>query len=463
MVVTDSGWARLLRGRSFVSLLYAGALSLAAPVATTVVLIWSVAHAYPISTPNHVAYSALALAFLGLAATLPTLAAQALSGALADRFNRRRLMLAVNGVALLSTLAIAAVLVWDPESAISLPGPTGFYLPTWMVIIYPLSATQTVATTIFRPTFNASIPRLVPPEDLGNANGLVYANALVLSVVTALGVTGLILLIGRGPALLLPVVIFAATEVLLLTLRADLDAPERPPPRTFLWDAAEGYRYLWRNRALFEITVTALAINFFSAVAFVELGLYVTEWLGSASPVWVGALYAAASLGSAVGTLAVNRLGFERRAGRFLVLLTLMQGLAVVGLGLSHTIWVSVPVMFLFGVFPGMYTTVFLSTVQATVPNRLLGRVFAADEIGSYSMVPVGQYTGGVITIALSVQWVYLIAGIGTVGVGAVMAGLRDLRRLGFEPKGGAVPPEPLPSTTVVLEGSSGLDAGAGR
>jgi hypothetical protein len=81
-----------------------------------------------------------------------------------------------------------------------------------------------------------------------------------------------------------------------------------------------------------------------------------------------------------------------------------------------------------------MTTTVFLATVQATVPDEVLGRVFAADEVGSYSMVPPGQYAGGLITLATSVQFTYLLAGAGTVATGVIMAGLKSLRAMGFDP-----------------------------
>jgi hypothetical protein len=96
-----------------------------------------------------------------------------------------------------------------------------------------------------------------------------------------------------------------------------------------------------------------------------------------------------------------------------------------------------------------MYMTVFLATLQATVPNELLGRVLAADEVGSYAMVPFGQYFGGILTLTLgSAQTPFLIAGAGTIAVGLLMLTLRKLRSLGFEPHGAhatgtAEPPVP--------------------
>ena len=89
-----------------------------------------------------------------------------------------------------------------------------------------------------------------------------------------------------------------------------------------------------------------------------------------------------------------------------------------------------------------MITTIFLSTVQATVPDEVMGRVFSADEVGSYALVPAGQYTGGLLTVAVGVQGTYLSAGGAIIGFGLIMvASFGALRRLGYRPA------EPPPSS----------------
>lgn len=431
----------------------AGALSMAAPTAVLVVLTWEVATAYPGALGAHVEYGALALSFLGLSAALPTLGAATISGTLADRLNRRRLLRATNAIALVATLGLAVDLLAGPRAAVALPGPSGFYLPAWLIVAYPLWAVVTAMTTIFRPTFNAAIPRLLSPAEFGTANGIVYALAIGTSVGATIGATALLQSTGSTWALGVPMALFVATQLVLTAVRADLNPEPTALRRRFLADAREGYAYLARNRGILEITLTALAINFLSAVAFVELGLYVTSWLHSLSAIDLGAMIAGSSVGSGIGTLAVNHLRFEPKAGKLLVVLVAGQGLSVLALAFVHSVWLALPDMVLFGVFPGMYTTVFLSTLQATVPNRVLGRVFAADEVGSYAMVPVGQYAGGLITVAAGVQAVYIVAGLGTMAVGGVMAALRDLRRLAFEP----LTPEANPTAAAAEETASAL------
>ncbi|MFI5418972.1 MAG: MFS transporter [Candidatus Lutacidiplasmatales archaeon] len=449
----------LTSNRQFRYLLLGGAFSFGAPTATLVVLIWSVAVAYPSTVSSPTAFAALALSFLGLAATLPTLGTAFFSGTLADRLDRLWLLRLTNALALAATLGLAFVLMMRPGGSIALPGPPGYYLPLWVLELYPLWALSTASTTVFRPTFNASVPRLVSTAELGRANGLVYASALIVSVGGSLLTTALVGWVGAAMALAVPATLFALTQLFMLPIRGDFrPAPDRPK-RRFLQDAQEGYRYLWRRKALLQLTLSALAINFFSAVAFVELGLYVSFWLGADRALYVGAMVAGSSLGAFVGTLLINRFRFESRAGRVLAVLTVFQGVAVLGLAFERTIWLSVPDIFFFGVFPGMATTVLLATVQATVPDEMLGRVFAADEVGSYAMVPPGQYAGGLITIATGVQFTYILAGAGTIAIGLVMAGLRSLRALAFDPHvRGPVSeaPGPPPGATADYPAQSG-------
>jgi hypothetical protein len=91
--------------------------------------------------------------------------------------------------------------------------------------------------------------------------------------------------------------------------------------------------------------------------------------------------------------------------------------------------------MFVYGMMPGMIQTVVISTIQATVPDAMMGRVFSADEVGSYALVPFGQSAGGLLTLDIGVQGTYLAAGGAIVFFGLLAAvSFGALRRLGFEP-----------------------------
>jgi hypothetical protein len=398
-----------------------------------VVLLYCIALAYP---PAHrETYGALALAFLGLSSTLPTLASAFFSGALADRYDRARLMKTINLVSLLATAGLAVDLVVLPSQRLPLPGPAGFYLPLWVLLLYPGWAAVAASTTLFRPAFNASVPRLVASSDLPSANGAIYAIAAVLSGAASLGVGVALTFVAAAYALGLAFLLFFATQVALAFVRTDLSVSRSVADRSLAKEATDGYAYLVKRRGLLELTITALVTNFLSAVALVELALYVASWLDLSQGFWYGAIVGTSTIGVAVGFATAPRLRFESRAGRAIIVFTLVMGLAILALGLVRSIWLALPIVFVYGLMPGMITTVFLSTIQATVPDRMMGRVFSADEVGSMALIPVGQYTGGLLTLSVGVQGTYLDAGGAIVLFGLVIAtAFGSMRRLGYHP-----------------------------
>lgn len=392
-----------------------------------------IAVAYP--SGERLTFGALALSFLGLSSTLPTLAAAFFSGALADRYDRGRVLRTVNLASLLVTAGLVTDIAALPANRIPVPGPAGFYLPLWTLLLYPGWAGVAVCSTLFRPAFNSSVPRMVDPADLPTANGSIYAVAAGLSAAMSV-LVGVVLTVA-APAYALGVgfLLFFATQVALLFVRADLSVARRGPARSLSREAAQGYSYLVKRRWLFEITITGLVVNFLAALALVELALYTTSWLGLGQGIWYGSMVAASTAGVAVGLMVAPRLHFEPHAGRAIISLLLAMGLAIFALGVVRSIWFALPIMFVFGLMPGMVTTVFLSTIQATVPDEMMGRVFSADEVGSMALIPVGQWSGGILTFAIGVQGTFLGAGAAIVVFGLVcVAGFGSLRRLGYNP-----------------------------
>jgi MFS family permease len=431
-VPTLSRYSEILRRPSFRPFLAVGAFQFAAPSTVLVVLLFVVALAYPASEGG---FSAIALAFLGLSSAIPTFVAAFFSGALADRSDRAELMRAVNLVSLLGVTAAVADLVFAPSQTIALPITSGFYLPLWLLLLYPCWATIVASATLFRPAYNTAIPRLVDTKQLGTANGLIYSVSALLSAGGALVVGALLVFASPAIALAVSFFLFFATQVTLLLVRGDFAVRRTSPVRSVSREAVEGFSYLRKRRELLQLTIAALVVNFLSAVALVELGLYVARWLDLSAGIWYGAMITASTLGVAVGFTVISRFRFEPYAGRAIIVLSLVMGVALFALGMVRTVWLAIPILFVYGMMPGMIMTVFLSTVQATVPDSMMGRVFSADEVGSYALVPFGQMVGGTVAVLVGVQGTYLGAGGAIIAFGLVMlTTFGAMRRLGYQP-----------------------------
>jgi MFS family permease len=408
--------------------LVAGAFGFAGPPAVGVVLAWMSVSTYGLTTANHAAYAAWALALLGVSATGPTLVMAFFSGTLADRTNRRRLLRLSNALALLAVALLAVVFFVYPTAHVPVPGPAGFFVPAWFLWVLPLWAAVALAAALSRPTLNSSIPQVVPKEALGHANGVILSAGLVASGVGTLSVGFLLTPWGPVLTLLIPLAFFEVAAIALATLESDVTGVRRGPRRSFVSDMWEGLRYLGRRTGLLEITLASLGINFFSAIAAVEIPLYVDDWLLQGAVV-LGALTFVTSIGTAVGSSAVNAIRYDRSPGLYLALFVVLTGLSLVVLPFTHSPFVALGAMALFGLFIGMLTTIYLVVIQRNVPNELLGRVFAADEVGSFALIPAGQSVGGAITAIRGIAFTYWATGGGISVLGGLMAGLRNLRR----------------------------------
>ena len=425
---------RLLRSPSltsqldFVRLLVASAFGFAGPPAAGVVLAWMSVSAYGLSTAHHAAFGAWALALLGVAATGPTLVMAFFSGTLADRMNRRTLMRLANACGLLGVAALAVVFYVDPARHIALPGPAGFYVPEWFLWVLPLWAVVAVAAALIRPTLNSSIPQVVSKESLGHANGVILSASLVISGVGSLTVGFLLAPWGPVLTLLIPLAFFEIAAIAFATLESDVTGVRKTPRRSFARDMTQGLRYVGRRTGLLELTLASLGVNFFAAIAAVEIPLYVDDWLLKGA-LLLGALTFVASLGAAVGSSAVNVIKYERHPGGYLALFVVSTGVSLIALPFTHSPYAALGAMGSFGFFTGMATTIYLVVIQRSVPNELLGRVFAADEVGSFALTPLGQSVGGILTAIRGIAFAYWVTGGGVAVLGAVMGGLRDLHR----------------------------------
>lgn len=408
-------------------LLVASAFGYAAPAAAAVLVSWMSVSAYGPSVVHHAADAAWALALLGIASTIPTLAIAFVSGTLADRMDRRSLLRTSNGLGIVSLLLLIAIFWVFPTRRFAAPGPAGFFVPEWFVWVLPVWALLAIAAALTRPTLNSAVPQVVASDVLSHANGIILSASLLVSGVGTLSVGILLAPLGPVLTLFLPLAFFETAAVALFTLESDVTGVRKSSGRSFASDMVAGLRYVGSRTGLLEITLASLGVNFFVAVAWVELPLYVHNWLVQGAFV-LGALTFVSSLGMAIGASAVNTLRYERAPGGYLALFVVLIGLSLLILPFTHSPYVAVLAVGVFGLLLGMVTTIYLVVIQRAVPNELLGRVFAADEVGSFALVPLGQSVGGAITALRGLAFAYWSTGGGIAIMGAVMGGLRDLR-----------------------------------
>ena len=292
-------------------------------------------------------------------------AASPIAGLLADRFDRRRLMVAADLARI--PVALAFLLAREPETL-------------WVAFAAVLLLA--VGAAVFDPTSSAALPNLVRDEDLPTANVLIgSAWGTMLAVGAALG--GIVAAtLGRDAAFVVNALSFAVSAWLILGIRQPLQEPRDPAAHPAIGvrggvAAAIGFARTSRIVAAFVLSKTSFGVGT-GVVAL--LAVFGSEVFG-AGDAGIGILFAARGLGALVGPFVARSVMGTDDAG-------LIRGIAasfVAAAGcyalfpLAPQIWIAA--IFVFGAHCGGGAQWALSTlgIQRSTPDVIRGRVFSLD------------------------------------------------------------------------------------
>ena len=351
---------------------------------------------------------ALAVALLLLAGDfLPALAGP-LAGTLADRLDRRRVMV---GCELVQGSLVVVTALWLPP------------LPLLLVLV----GLRALAGQVFQPASRAAVPAVVPERDLERANAAVgvatnggetlgpLVAALLLPVLDVRGV------------LLVDAATFLVSAVVLGFLPAlPGAAPEDGRRPSFLADARAGLRYLGS-----EATVRAVALGYFAIVACngiddVALVFLATDTLGAGEAA-VGLLLAAVGIGLLAGYALLGR----ARGGVPMTAL-LLAGFAVSSAGnlltgLAWAVAAAFAVQAVRGLGIAALDVAATTLVQRTVPPHLLGRVFGSLYGGIGVAAALAYLLGGLLLDRTTPRVAFVAAGAaGLLATGVTALALRS-------------------------------------
>jgi MFS family permease len=354
-------------------------------------------------------HSSLDIAYLGLTGIVPGIALGFLAGVLADRYNRRRLMVICDIVRAAAMGVLALLLLWE-----------GFDFP----IILAVMVLVNIFGALFNPASLAILPRLVTPPDLEAANGLLSA-ALQFAYSIGAASGGLVVTFA-GAALGLGVnaLTFGLSAFFILQIAAEYGRPTADGTSTrgatFRTQFVEGLQYMRQHPPVLAVTIAFFPANFISTLATSFLVVYAGTFFPATSADF-GYIVAAFGIGIAVGSLAVARLRAGRYAGVLMGMVVLTEGFLLLGMALVPLL---LPVLVLIlgvGVGIGLINIVYYATMQAIVPNELLARVLSIDSVGAFGAIPAGLLVGGLLTNYRGIAFTFEVSAIGSMAIGLVM------------------------------------------
>jgi MFS family permease len=328
--------------------------------------------------------------FLG---QLPILLLTLIGGVIADRHDRRRLLLASQYVQMATALTLAALVFWG-------------HVTIWHILT--LSFVAGLAQAFGGPAYQSLVPTLVEKKDLPNAialNSIQFNLARVFGPLFA-GVT--LAVFGTALCFALNGASFLVVILALLSLTIKHIPPTEKKP--LLHDLHGGLSYVRGQPAIVALTVLAFLTTFLGLPLLTFLPIFARDiFHGDVGQYSVMMSFSGA--GAVVGALVVAWLGRFKHMGLTLLLVQFAFGVLVTAFALSRVIWLSYLLLFLDGAALLIVFSMTASLVQLIVPDHLRGRVVSIYMVAFRGGMPLGSLWGGYVASLSSAPYVLAVNG----------------------------------------------------
>jgi len=346
--------------------------------------------------------NALCLAWVGLVSAAPIILLALPAGHIADRFDRRRIMITMQLLTTSCALGLG-ILSFHPG-------------PLWA--IYSILFMSAVGKAIGWPARSALVPSLVPTE--------IFSNAIAWNT-TAFETAAM-----AGPALggiliawnhTVPYFVTAFCGFIFIATIIPIQKRPTPPRRepANLKSLAAGVRYVIDN----QIILAVISLDLFAVLlggATYILPIFATNILAVGARGF-GWLRASPALGAIISALILAHLPPMKRAGRALLFAVTCYGIATIIFGLSRNFWLSIAMLFLTGVFDNVSVLVRHTLVQVLTPDSMRGRVSAvnnifvgaSNELGGFESGVTARYFGPILSVVGGGIGTLIVVGLTTI------------------------------------------------
>jgi len=345
--------------------------------------------------------SPLALSAVATGMSLGLFLFSILGGVVADRFSKRTIIIAVQGLTAAMMTGVAAL---------SLTGS----IELWHV--GAASFVMGAGSAFFYPAYSAYLPQVLPPEQLLAANGL--EGALRPSMGQGLGPAAGGVVVGMffpAAGAIIVASSYAIAFVITLFLRHK-DEPVQstsPEERTSVWsDIRTGVKYVTQTRWLLWTLIFGSSLALIIQGPIEVLLPFLTRERFEEAEATFGFLLAAYGIGGAVGSLVVSSLKLPRRYLTFMILCWGGGTLPLVVIGAADNLFVMLAALFIVGATTGAGVVIWGTLLQRLVPLEMIGRVASLDFFVSIAFMPVSIAIAGPLSMLVPIPMIFVIAGI---------------------------------------------------
>ena len=347
----------------------------------------------------------IAISGVGLARILPVIFFSLISGAVADSYNRRKIIFITQSSAALLALVLGLL---------TLSG----HISIWL--IYLITALQAVVVAFDGPARAALIPNLVPAEDLANAFSL---NSIAFQTGAVLGpaLSGLVIVVGgQASVYIINAISYVAVLIALILIG---EVPQKIQPHAngvSLLSIKEGIRFIISRPIIFSSMILDFIATFFASAN--TLMPFVANDVLHVSVVAYGWLSAAQSVGAVVAGVVISQTHQLRRQGPLFLIAVLIFGLATIGFGAATSFAVAWAALATTGAADGVSTIIRNTIRQLQTPDEMRGRMTSVNQIFFQGGPQLGELEAGAAAQLFGTPFAIISGGIGCIiGLGFIL------------------------------------------
>lgn len=336
-------------------------------------------------------------AFLG---QIPIFLFSLVGGVIADRYDRRLLLIGSQIVQLLCAFALAADFAYGS-------------VKIWHILTF--SFIVGLAQAFGGPAYQALVPSLVDREDLPNAIAL---NSIQFNVARVLGpVLGGFALTTLGAAWCFSLngLSYIAVIATLIMVRPRFTPSNRGG--TIAEGIKQGFSFIQRQGSMSSLIILAFCMTALSIPLVVFLPVVAKDVLHGDSSTFSN-LLAISGVGSITGALAVASASHISNKGKVALVSLVMLGVIILGFSISKSFWLTAALVFLAGVFLMMVFALISSLVQLITPDDMRGRVMSVYNVAFRGGMPMGSLATGQLIPIFSAPAVLGMNGLLLAGLG---------------------------------------------
>jgi MFS family permease len=337
----------------------------------------------------------LDLGLIGLAQFAPALVLFLFAGMAADRFDRRRIMVACNIVHGLAVASLIA-LFWFGLGTI------------WPIL--GILALHGAARSFYHTASQAVLPNLMPRGQFPKA--VAYSSSANKAAQLAGPAFGGFLIVGIGDGVyVFTLIMFLIAGISAALISGNLKVPAKEPVN--LKAIMGGFTYIWNNKiVLGAISIDLIAVLFGGLMGL--LPIFASDIL-HVGPSGLGVMRAMPGVGSLIVGILLTQIAAPRYMGPTLFFSLAVFGLSITAFSLSETYWISLVALGIYGAADMVSVYVRQTLVQIATPDSMRGRVSAVNSISINASNELGDFRAGVMAGGIGTVPAVLVGGITTV------------------------------------------------